>query len=65
MCIHMRSIAKGLSMTRQLRLIIVVALIGLSASWLMAQDKPAYYTPSDRILILGAVPRRSRSLSQR
>jgi adenosylhomocysteine nucleosidase len=56
MYIHLRSIAKGLSMTRQLRLGIVVALIGLSASALMAQDKPTYYTPSDRILILGAVP---------
>src|SRR3984885_16264123 len=43
-------------MRKQLRLGILLGLIGLYASALQAEDKPAYYTPSDRILILGAVP---------
>jgi adenosylhomocysteine nucleosidase len=43
-------------MRTQLRLGILLGLVALCASALQAQDKPAYYTPSDRILILGAVP---------
>ena len=43
-------------MRKQLRLGILLGLIGLCASALQAPEKPAYYTPSDRILILGAVP---------
>jgi adenosylhomocysteine nucleosidase/futalosine hydrolase len=49
-------IVKDLSMTRQFRLGILLGLIGLCAPALNAQAKPAYYTPSDKILILGAVP---------
>ena len=43
-------------MTKQLRLGILLGLIGLCAPALKAQDKPVYYTPSDKILLLGAVP---------
>jgi adenosylhomocysteine nucleosidase len=43
-------------MRKQFRLGILLGLIAFCASALKAQDKPAYYTPSDRILILGAVP---------
>jgi adenosylhomocysteine nucleosidase len=43
-------------MTRQLRLGILLGVIGLCGAALKAQDKPMYYTPSDKILILGAVP---------
>jgi adenosylhomocysteine nucleosidase len=45
-----------ITMRKQLRLGILLGLIGWCACALQAQDKPAYYTPSDRILILGAVP---------
>ena len=43
-------------MRKQFRLGILLGLIAFCAAALKAQDKPAYYTPSDRILILGAVP---------
>jgi adenosylhomocysteine nucleosidase len=43
-------------MRKQFRLGILLGLIAFCASALKAQDKPAYYTPSDRILVLGAVP---------
>jgi adenosylhomocysteine nucleosidase len=43
-------------MRKQLRLGILLGLIVFCVSVLNAQDKPGYYTPSDRILILGAVP---------
>jgi adenosylhomocysteine nucleosidase/futalosine hydrolase len=43
-------------MRKQLRLGILLGLIAFCGSALNAQNKPAYYTPSDRILILGAVP---------
>jgi 5'-methylthioadenosine/S-adenosylhomocysteine nucleosidase len=56
MHVHLRWIVNRLSMTRQLRLAVVVGLIGLCASELKARGRPTYYTPSDKILILGAVP---------
>jgi adenosylhomocysteine nucleosidase len=43
-------------MRKQFRLAILLGLIAFCAPALRAQDKPAYYTPNDRILILGAVP---------
>jgi adenosylhomocysteine nucleosidase len=43
-------------MTRQLRLGILLSSIFVCASVLQAQNKPLYYDPSDKILILGAVP---------
>jgi adenosylhomocysteine nucleosidase len=43
-------------MRKQFRLGILFGLIAFCASAVKAQNKPAYYTPSDRILILGAVP---------
>ena len=43
-------------MTRQFRLGILLCLILYAAFFLKAQDKPRYYDPSDKILILGAVP---------
>jgi adenosylhomocysteine nucleosidase len=43
-------------MKNRLQLAFLLSLIGLGAPALKAQDKPRYYTPSDKILILGAVP---------
>jgi 5'-methylthioadenosine/S-adenosylhomocysteine nucleosidase len=40
----------------RIRLGLLLGLIGLCAPALMAQAKLPYYTPSDKILILGAVP---------
>jgi adenosylhomocysteine nucleosidase len=43
-------------MKLRFHLAILLSLIGFGAPVLKAQDKPVYYVPSDKILILGAVP---------